>query len=152
MNPEHARMREVALECATRPGVYVLDAAVHPHKRAVHVDVTVDTDEGITLDACAAISRGIAEALEREFPDVSFELQVGSPGIDTPLVHEWQFRKNVGRRLRLTVEDPDAVRTYELRLTGVEPGALVCEGGSGAVRSDRARLKRAVVLPEFKKQ
>lgn len=70
------------------------------------LEVYVDTESGITLDECGAISEGIGEMLESAnvFPG-QYRLEVSSPGADRPLRYEWQYRRHIGRLLNITLTD-----------------------------------------------
>lgn len=64
--------------------------------------VYIDGDEGVNIDACAKISRQLAELIEEEdlFQN-AYNLEVSSPGIDHPLQTLRQYQKNVGRRVKV---------------------------------------------------
>lgn len=64
------------------------------------IRVFVDAETGVTIDDCVPISRHIEGGLNREVED--FEIEVSSAGIDRPLKKPRQYRKNIGRRLKLT--------------------------------------------------
>lgn len=64
--------------------------------------VLLDGDEGVTIDDCAHLSRKLAEDIELEdVIDVAYILEVSSPGLDHPLASARQYKKNVGRRLKV---------------------------------------------------
>lgn len=65
--------------------------------------VEVDKNPSISIDECVSISRQIEQNLDREEED--FELRVSSPGLDKPIRHPLQFEKNVGRKLKVVLED-----------------------------------------------
>lgn len=67
------------------------------------IQVLVDTLEGISLEGITAISRGIEHNLDREEAD--FELQVSSPGVGSPLQVREQYAQNIGRDLKVKMED-----------------------------------------------
>lgn len=68
--------------------------------------VLLDSDTGITIDDCANLSRSLAEDIElEELIDVAYILEVSSPGLDHPLSSVRQFRKNIGRRLKVRLND-----------------------------------------------
>lgn len=71
------------------------------------VTLLLDSDEGITIDECASISRQLGNQLEEMefFGDAPFTLEVSSPGVDFPLTQPRQFRRNMGRTLALTLTD-----------------------------------------------
>ena len=59
-------------------------------------------DKGVTLDACAAVSREISAILDVEDPIKGrYQLEVSSPGIDRPLYTLAQFSKYVGQNVKV---------------------------------------------------
>jgi ribosome maturation factor RimP len=84
--------------------------------------VLADKKEGITIDECAAIHRHIENGLDREAED--FELQVSSPGLDTPFAVIDQYFKNEGRKVE--VLDNDGSK-YTGRLKNVTAGGFELE-------------------------
>lgn len=66
---------------------------------AGRIKVLVDRNEGITIDECAALHRQLETRLDRERED--FELQVSSPGLDTPFLVIEQYYKNEGRKVEV---------------------------------------------------
>jgi ribosome maturation factor RimP len=70
---------------------------------ANRITVLADRKGGITIDECAVIHRHIESGLDREAED--FELQVSSPGLDTPFVVIEQYYKNEGRTIEVIDND-----------------------------------------------
>ena len=64
------------------------------------IEVLVDGDEGISIDEIIRISRHIEHQLDRETED--FSLNVSSPGVGNPLTLPRQFKKNIGRTLKVS--------------------------------------------------
>lgn len=67
------------------------------------INIYIDGDDGVTIDECVKLSRHIEQNLDRESED--FELRVSSPGTDEPFVNIRQYKKNIGRPVRLTLKD-----------------------------------------------
>ena len=66
--------------------------------------ILVDADQGMTIAACAKLSRALAGELETD--DVigeAYTLEVSSPGLDYPLSGKRQYLKNQGRSLKVQV-------------------------------------------------
>jgi ribosome maturation factor RimP len=61
------------------------------------ITVLADTKKGITIDECALIHRHIEKGFDRDVED--FELQVSSPGLDTPFSVIEQYYKNEGKKV-----------------------------------------------------
>ena len=67
------------------------------------IRVLLDKDSGTSITDCVAVSRHIEGNLDREEED--FELSVMSPGLDYPLSSERQYRKNIGREVKVTTQE-----------------------------------------------
>ncbi|MDR3059324.1 MAG: ribosome assembly cofactor RimP [Dysgonomonas sp.] len=76
--------------------MFLVDVAVRPGNIIV---VEVDSDEGIGIDDCIALSRNIESQLDRDTED--FELEVGSVGITSPFRIPRQYQKNVGNEVEV---------------------------------------------------
>lgn len=77
-------------------GLFLVDLNVLPGNK---IRIFIDGDDGITINQCRELSKYIESNLDREHED--FELEVSSPGIGKPLKIERQYKKNIGRRLRI---------------------------------------------------
>jgi len=65
------------------------------------IRVEIDCAFGnVAIEDCISVSRNIEHNLDREEQD--FELQVSSPGLDKPFRVVQQYKKNVGREVKLT--------------------------------------------------
>jgi len=85
------------------------------------ITVIVDGDDGVPLKECIRISRHIEHNLDRDIFD--FSLEVTSPGITEPLVNKRQYKKNLGRTLKITTK----LEKLEGQLTNVDENELVIE-------------------------
>lgn len=79
---------------------YLVDVTVSGEN---DITVEVDSDRGVSIDDCAALSRYIEENLDREKED--FSLEVGSPGITSPFKALRQYRKNIGNEVEVLLEN-----------------------------------------------
>ncbi len=71
------------------------------------ISVSIDGDEGVTIDDCVALSRAIEGSLDREQED--FELKVASAGLDSPLKLARQYVKNIGETLTVTTMEGETM-------------------------------------------
>lgn len=78
-------------------GLFLVAVKVSSSNR---ITVLADRNEGITIDDCVAIHRHIESCFDRDIED--YELQVSSPGADTPFMVIEQYRKNEGKIIRMT--------------------------------------------------
>lgn len=82
-------------------GINVSDSAVKQK-----VTVIADGDNGISIDQCATISRRLGRRIEEAYgEEVSYTLEVTSPGADQPLVYPRQYKRHVGRKLKVVLQD-----------------------------------------------
>lgn len=87
--------------------------------------ILVDGDQGVAIQDCAAISRHVGFHLEEENTiDAAYNLEVSSPGIDTPLSLFRQYQKNVGRSLAVKLKDGSRL---EGKLIKAEAGQVLIE-------------------------
>ena len=79
-----------------KPSVFLIDLTI---TESMKIIVTLDGDQGVTLQDCIDISRAIEQNLDREEQD--FSLEVASAGVSTPLKLVRQYKKNIGRVLKV---------------------------------------------------
>jgi len=89
-----AELLRVALD--ENPSLFLIDLKIGPDNNIV---VSLDGDEGVTLESCIAVSRQIEHNIDREEHD--FSLEVSSVGVGSALLIPRQYIKNVGRTLEV---------------------------------------------------
>ncbi len=103
MNIEQRVSELVEEKIADRPDLFIVDVKMYPNGMLI---VLVDGDKGIGIADCAAISRHVGFHLEEEnVIDQAYNLEVSSPGLDTPLGSKRQYEKNVGRTVGIKQEE-----------------------------------------------
>lgn len=78
------------------PSLFLVDLNISDSYKII---VTLDGDNGVTLQDCIDISRVIEQNLDREEQD--FSLEVASAGVSSPLKGIRQYKKNKGRTLKV---------------------------------------------------
>jgi len=63
------------------------------------IHVIIDGDNGVSVKDCIAVSREIEHNLDRD--EYDFSLEVASAGVSEPLTIPRQYKKNVGRKLKI---------------------------------------------------
>ncbi len=71
------------------------------------ITVILDGDNGVTLQDCLDASRAIEFNMDREEHD--FSLQVMSAGLSEPLSMPRQYAKNIGRDLKILLNDSSEI-------------------------------------------
>ena len=67
------------------------------------INVLIDGFDGVSVNDCINVSRGVEHNLDREEQD--FELEVSSAGLDIPFVVSEQYKKNLGRLVKVYTLD-----------------------------------------------
>ncbi len=92
--------------------------------------VYIDSDRGVNLDDCAAISHQISGILDVEEPiRQAYDLEISSPGIDRPLFKPADYERFAGEtaRIKLAV-GLDGRKNFKGRLQGVtDAGSVLIE-------------------------
>lgn len=133
---------------------YLVDVTLRGEGGSSVVEVYVDTDEGITADQCAVISRGLSEELDTQNVLTGrYRLEVSSPGLDRPLKLGRQFAKNIGRTLRvISVVDNGKVPVTGVLQNVTEASLTLLTAEKRSVCLELRNVSEAYVLPEFKKR
>ena len=105
---------------------FIVEIQVSPSKIRQKVTVLIDSDEGISIDECAEISRKLGDLIEEQgiLPN-AYTLEVSSPGVDYPLAMPRQFRKNLGRTLKVIL--PEGIEKKGQLLSASEEGFVLLE-------------------------
>ena len=101
-----------------KPELFLIDLTI---SEANQIRIIIDGDKGVTVQDCIDVSRAIEHNLDREEED--FALEVHSAGVAEPLTMIRQYKKNLGRKLKvLTAEE-----TIEGKLTQVDDEAVTLQ-------------------------
>ncbi|NMH27077.1 ribosome assembly cofactor RimP [Flavobacterium silvaticum] len=139
---------------AEKPELFLIDLSVN---EANKITVTLDGDNGVTLQDCIDISRAVEHNLDREEQD--FSLEVASAGVSSPLKIRRQYKKNIGRFLKVKTGSEE----IEAELTDANEDFIILEWqsrepkktGKGKETVDNRReipytdIKEAIVTIKF---
>ena len=84
--------------------------------------IYIDSEQGITVDDCAKVSRQVSAVLDVEDPiQGQYTLEVSSPGLNRPLFEMAHYQKYVGSRIKVRVSSPvDNQRNFVGKLLKVD--------------------------------
>jgi len=149
-------VRGIALRVTGGRGFELTDVEVKRNKGGHLVRLFVDKEGGIGLEELQSVSEEVAAILDAEDPiPASYTLEVSSPGLDRPLRNEGEYRRSVGKLVKLSSYEPvEGRRHWTGRLTAVEDGivglTLEKEGGK-ACRIPLAKIAHGRLEVEFPK-
>lgn len=90
------KLKEFVEQALTETDCYLTDLSVSGDNDIV---VEIDSDGGIDIDFCSALSRRIEEEFSRDVED--YNLEVGSAGLTSPFKVRRQWEKNVGNEIEV---------------------------------------------------
>ncbi len=96
--------------------------------------ITIDKDEGITIDDCEKVHRTIDPLLDEADPiEDSYQLEVSSPGIEREVRTDAHITACMGMEIDLRLFAPqDGKRAFTGILAGYENGTLTLQAADGA--------------------
>lgn len=131
---------------------YLVGVNVRGEKSGSIVEVFVDTDKGVTADECAQVNRYVAAELEKQnlIPG-RYRLEVSSPGLDRSLKTVRQYKKNIGRQVKIISSADDQKNAVEGVLQDVNEATLILKTKEKQEKSFALNeIREAYVLPQFK--
>ena len=135
-----------------RAGLDLEDIEVTPAGRRRLVRVVVDKDGGVTLDDIADTTRLVSQQLDEDddlVGEMSYTLEVTSPGTDRPLTAQRHWRRNRGRLVKVTRHDGDPI-TGRILEAGESSARLEVDGTPRDV--EYADVRKARVEVEFNRK
>jgi ribosome maturation factor RimP len=136
---------------------YLVDVQLVEKGPKSQLIILIDGDQGVSIEACAKVSRQIAEEIEaKELLSEAYVLEVSSPGLDFPLSSKRQYIKNVGRNLKLTLNDGKEMEGKLTEVGNAEVKILTKNKEKGKKAEEKEitipldQIKKSIVLVSFK--
>lgn len=110
--------------------------------------VVVDSDQGVSLDDAALVSREVSAALDAAnvMGDVPYTLEVSSPGVDRPLTEPRHWRRAAGRLVRVKA---GAEGTVQARVLTADADGVTLDMSGASRRFGYGDLGPGAVQVEF---
>lgn len=157
----------LAADALSGTEVVVDDVEVHRagRRRLVRVFLARDLDglpdddarspvPPLTLDEVADATRAVSDALDASdvMGEAPYTLEVGSTGLDRPLTTRDQFRRNVGRLVRITTTDGTTTTDRLVAVTRDGEADLLTLAGAPHTPFPLTDVTRALVQVEFNRR
>lgn len=91
-----------------RGGFVLVDTRFYKdNQKQTVLEVLVDRAEGgITLDECIRLNRELGDMIDSSgIVEQGYVMDISSPGVDRPLATEADFRRNIGRKVRVFLRE-----------------------------------------------
>ena len=141
---DEARIADVIRPVIAAAGMDLESVRVTAAGRRRLLRVVVDSDQGVSLDDAATISRELSAALDAVavMGDFPYTLEVSSPGVDRPLTDQRHWRRAVGRLVQVAVTDSGGARPVSGRVVAADADGVTLD-----VEGARRRFPYAVLGP-----
>lgn len=110
----------------------------------------IDSEEGVGVEQCAAVSREVGYLLEVEdIIDQAYYLEVSSPGLDRPLKTERDFRRCKGKKIELLIKEDGTLAEKTGVVEDCENGIVSLQIEGGLLHYPMEKIAKAVQVIEF---
>ncbi|MCL5023822.1 MAG: ribosome maturation factor RimP [Nitrospirae bacterium] len=125
MNVEDS-VRALAAQTADECGCELVEIHLSGRGKRRLLRAVIDKEGGVTLGDCESFSKSLSALLDVEDPIAGpYTLEVSSPGLDRPLKSTEDFRKSIGKLVRIVTREKIGNRTFFVgRLLGVSDETL----------------------------
>ncbi len=126
--------------------IFIVEIAMKSKQKGLLL-IRIDTDSGIKIEDCTAVSRAVSRWLDEADPfEFEYHLEVTSPGVGEPLLLERQYQKEKGRILRVITQTGEV---WEGTLIAVGEIAITLEKEAPKKKKKEAPEPKVLKLIEF---
>ena len=101
------RVTQVASPLAKALHIDLVEVSCRGRRAGGAVRVTIDKPGGVSLDDCEQLHQSLSRALNiGETIPTTYRLEVSSPGLDRPLTQERDYRRAIGKLVRINLVKP----------------------------------------------
>ena len=136
-------VKKIAEPLAEELGYFLWDVEYVKEGAQMYLRITIDSEEGITIEDCEKMHRAIDPLLDEADPiEDAYHLEISSPGIERDLKNEMQINACEGWDVEVRLYAPiDGAKSYLGVLQGLdEEGNVVIETAAGVRKFPRAAV------------
>lgn len=128
-------------------GLTVLEVEYAKKFYGMNLTVVIDKEGGVTIDDCEALHRAIDAPLDELDPiETAYTLNVSSPGLDRPLKLDWDYKRNLGKKIKVKLYKPlDGKKVFEGVLAAYDADTFTLD--TGKTQLTFVKKETAQVLP-----
>lgn len=154
------KITDFATEISKREGCELYDLEFTGGELGRVLRVFIDRPEGVSLDDCANVSRGLNLVLDDEdvIPGGAYELEVSSPGLERKLTKPWHFERAQGRLIRVKSHSPvqwregkAPLKSFDGFLESVDGDQLIIKKDETEIRMRLSDVEKAHIVFEASK-
>ncbi len=116
-----------------------------------YLRITIDREEGITIDDCETVHRAIDPILDEADPiEDSYHLEVSSPGIERELKYDWHLDEFIGAEVEAKLYAPiNGSKSYIGALLGYNDAEIKLNDPTGEIVLPRDKVSKINTVFNF---
>jgi ribosome maturation factor RimP len=144
------KIRTLAQPIVDQNGAFLIDVQIRGERSSKVVELFADSDDGISLEQCSAISRELSPLLDQaDIIQGRYRLDVSSPGLDRPLKLLRQYKKNTDRNCKIIFEQDGQKTTVHGILKKVEPDRIIILQNNKPLAIEFSKIKETYIIPKI---
>lgn len=146
MENSEDKARSIISDICEERNIFLLKADIIGGARNRRVRIICDTEPGITINQCRQLGGAIQDMFLRKdiFAD-GYEIEVSSPGVDKPLEHAFEYKRNIGRELNVEYDATDEIKHAVGKLVAFDGSVLTLEAKKDTFEIPMAAIKHAKI-------
>lgn len=131
--------------------LHVLEVLYEKKFDGMNLTVVIDKEGCVSINDCEALHRAIDEPLDELDPiDCSYTLNVSSPGLDRPLKLDWDYKRNLGKKITVKLYKPlDGKKTFNGVLESYDKDSFVLVTETKKITFTKKETAQVLPIIEF---
>lgn len=126
--------------------LFFIEVRIRGERRQPIFEIFADTEPGITLKECEILTRELQDRIDMdESFSGNYRLNVSSPGLDRPLVQDFEFKRNIGQQLIIKLQSAEGTIEKIGELTGFDETSLQLLSDGNPETINRSDIKEVKV-------
>lgn len=140
------KIEQLAKQACDRLKLFFVEVRIRGDRRQPIFEIYADTETGITLKECEILTRELQDHIDMDdsFPG-NYRLNVSSPGLDRPLVQDFEFKRNIGQQLIIKLQSEDKSIEKIGELIDFDDSSLQLLSDGETIKVNRSEIKEAKV-------
>ena len=132
-------------------GYYLWDVEYVKEGSEWYLRITIDSEDGITLDDCETVHRAIDPVLDEHDPiENAYHLEVSSPGIERVLRTKEHIEAFAGEEVEVKLFAPiNGKKSFRGILCGIEDGVVSVTVGGEIMQVEHKMISRMTTVFDF---
>ena len=141
-------VREIIEPTVCALGYRIWDVTYSKIGADYHLEITIDSDEGINIDDCERVHRAIDPLLDEHDPiETFYYLEVYSPGVERELRTDEHISLSIGQKVEAKLfTQKDGRKSYKGILTSFENGEVGIDEDGAAVTLAKTEISKLTTV------